>query len=123
MLALLRGSAGLCLTGALAVLVLMVAGVTVGQAGEQGPEPSRGGMRSEAAGATPTCPTEACMALTVKGGTCVDAACTVSNGQKFTLAVEVEVAPAGDSPSGTRRNSVLLGPEEQVNDSSTVFPV
>ena len=95
MLALLRGSAGLCLTGALAVLVLMVAGVTVGQAGEQGPEPSRGGMRSEAAGATPTCPTEACMALTVKGGTCVDAACTVSNGQKFTLAVEVEVAPAG----------------------------
>ena len=30
--------------------------------------------------------------------------------------------PAGDSPNGTRRNSVLLGTEEQVNDSSTKFP-
>ena len=35
------------------------------------------------------------MALAVKnGGTCADAACTVSTGQKFTLAVEIEVAPA-----------------------------
>ncbi|MCH8949266.1 MAG: hypothetical protein IIB87_02680 [Chloroflexi bacterium] len=75
---------------------LVAAGVALGEAGAQGPEPSRAGMRSEVAGKTPPCPAEACMALTVKsGGTCADGACTVSTGEKFTLAVEIEVAPAG----------------------------
>ncbi|MCH8064959.1 MAG: dockerin type I repeat-containing protein [Chloroflexi bacterium] len=94
--ALLKPGVALLVTGALAVFGLVAAGVALGETGEQGPEPSRAGMRSEVAGVTPPpCPAEACMALTVKnGGTCADGACTVSTGDKFTLAVEIEVAPA-----------------------------
>ncbi len=95
MRALLKPSVALLVTGALAVFGLVAAVVALGEAGAQGPEPGRAGMRSEVAGKTPSCPPEACMALTVKsGGTCADAACTVSNGEEFTLAVEIEVAPA-----------------------------